>query len=162
MSARAAQTRAYWCLLLISMFLSGSPARGDDQATKEPVKLFPACKIHSHEDYYPEPARRLHAQGRFVVEFLVDDRGRPEHVSIAESPAKIFSASAFRLVSSLRCTLPEDWWSRGGANHRFRLGIYYFLADCKLSERLCVAPHMQVTDTDIDDFITVTGSAPRR
>ena len=154
---KAVERKASACcsVLLVSALLSSSLARGDDGTTNEPVKLFPACKNSSREDFYPFEALRLHIQGRVVVEFLIDQRGKPAQVSVTESPGKALSTGALNFVRNLRCKLSDDW-SQGVSNHRFRLGIYYVLVDCKLSQPCARPPNMRVTDNDIDDSMIVT------
>lgn len=155
------QTKTYCNVLLVSTLLLSEVVQGDDGNSNEPVKHSFACRPLSQEDYYPPEALRLNIQGRVLVEFSIDKRGRPAQVSVTQSPNEVLSAGATRLTRSLHCKLSDDWWIEG-ANHRARLGIYYVLIDCKPAEPCTAPPNMRVTDTDIDESMIITAQSFRR
>ena len=102
------------------------------QETAGQVHKMPRLKrIHSVEDYYPEVARRYGQQGRVVLEFKINRRGRPVDPVIVETgPTPQFDDSARRLVKSLEYDVPVEWEQSASGDYRYRLSVKYRLFQC--------------------------------
>ena len=143
--------KTYRIALLISSVLFNdfcNVAHADDSTNK--VWKLPSCKSHpGNEDYYPTRARREGIQGRVLVEFSISQRGVVADAVVTQSdPPSWFDDDARRIVRNLRCTVPDNWQSNGGADHRFRLAVHYQLLKCESG--VACNPHAVGVPADTD------------
>ncbi len=97
----------------------------EDQLHKPPkIKTFP-----KHIDPYPEQGKRRHLEGRVLVEFGLDQSGKPVSVSILQAEAdRVLQTGALNLLEKIRFDMSTPGFD--ATDHRpFRLTFKFGLPD---------------------------------
>jgi TonB family protein len=94
-----------------------------DQAHKLPkIKTFPM-----QSDPYPEEGKRRHLEGRVLVEFGLDQSGKPVSVSILRAEAdRVLQTGALKLMQNIRYNMSAPGFDATDP-HPFRLTIKFGL-----------------------------------
>jgi TonB family protein len=96
------------------------------------VPALPHFQAAFGQDWFPVVAKRMGLEGRVLVGFDIDARGRAKNISVIWSENTVFESSAVEILKGARFSLPSDW-ANSGASRRWRLGFVYrlFPASCQ-------------------------------
>ena len=76
--------------------------------------------------YYPDQAKRTRSQGRFLLEFAIDDRGKAAQINLERAEGdKILSDSAVALLKGAVFERPT-----AATSQRFRMSVVFELRPC--------------------------------
>jgi TonB family protein len=121
--------------------------------SQSPLAL-PKVKSLGKGIYYPDQAKRLEAQGRILLGFQINDRGRATRISIESVEAsKILSDSAVAILKELVFERPAAPASAVVGAEQYRISIVFELEPCG---------GLQHFDVPKDARISVCGSRLRR
>ena len=120
------------------------------QETERPP--LPALSVSLGSALYPSAALKAELQGRALVEFSIDKKGRVDNATLLEAePVGQFESTALTVVKKVRFTVPDDWRDSGATEQRYRLSVLFKLSPCEAPA--CVAP---VAHDGADDFLIVS------
>lgn len=89
------------------------------------VKLPHSCRNDGPANLYPQAAERARLQGRVLVEFDLDPKGRPTHARVvAEEPVGVFAKGTLRWAQNYRCPGAPP------AGQKIRLTFIYAMIPC--------------------------------
>jgi TonB family protein len=145
------RTCAILCLALLGPTYMSCRALADEAPAAE-SQLPPVLpKVKSRGTiYYPDQAKRLNAQGRILLGFNIDDRGRAAEIKIESAEGiKILSDSAVTILKSLVFELPAAPVSAALGSEQYRMSVVFELAPCG---------KLQHFDVPKDARISVCGS----
>jgi TonB family protein len=143
------------CLALLGPLCASFPAFSDEipAAESQSPPVMPKVTSHGKGNYYPDQAKRQNAQGRFLLGFKIDDRGRAAQINIELAEGnKILSDSAVALLKGVvfeRPTVPEPT----ATSQRYRMSVVFELTPCG---------RLQHFDVPKDAQMSVCGSLVRR
>jgi TonB family protein len=139
---RSARYKWPICLVLLAF----ATARGDD--ARPPL---PDMKLELNSAFYPSVARESRTQGRVLLAFNINKRGKVEQENVVQSePAGTFDESAIRVLKKIKFTVSDDWDEKAGPLQRYRLTVLFKISPCP--PETCTAPK---TYDDSDDFVIV-------
>ena len=91
----------------------------------------PKIKSRRKGNYYPDVAKRLGAEGRALLAFNIDGRGRPVLVAIESTDgSKLLTDYAVEILNSMVFDTIVTPASAGLANQRFRFSFVFELTPC--------------------------------
>jgi len=136
-----------------ALSVAGAMRTGLADSSSAPAFSYPKCKVvPSYEDFYPPTAIRLNLQGRVYVAFTIGQTGRVDKYKvISAEPGETFNKAALRILSKLRCDVPEFWEKQHGSEQEFRINFTFVLDSNELEP---FAPS--------DDSITIRGASVAR
>jgi len=99
-------------------------------AESQPLPALP--KIRSKGTiYYPDKAKRLNAQGRFLLAFRINDHGRAAEIKIESAEgSEILSDSAVTIVKNLVFERPAAQASAVLGSQQYRMSVVFELEPC--------------------------------
>lgn len=104
---------------------------------------------------YPAAQQRQGLQGRVLVAFTINKRGRANDPVVVDSePAGEFDAVAIKAIKQVRFTVPDDWEDSGDSAYQYQLSVLFKLSPCM--PPACVAPKPHDA---ADDFLILGGEA---
>jgi TonB family protein len=116
--------------------------------------VMPKVTSHGKGIYYPDQAKRLEAQGRILLGFQINDRGRATRISIESAEAsKLLSDSAVTILKEMVFERPATPASAVVGSEQYRMSIVFELEPCG---------GLQHFDVPKDARISVCGSRLRR
>jgi TonB family protein len=125
-------------------------AQEEPAAVSQSPPVMPKVKSLGKGIYYPDQAKRLEAQGRILLGFKINDRGRTTGISIESAEAsKILSDSAVAILKELVFELPAAPASAVSGSQQYRMSFVFELTPCG---------HLQHFDVPEDARISVCGS----
>jgi TonB family protein len=128
MEYRASELTSWLTLLtlvVLSIVLSHSPARAQTPAGGDADRI-PRIGMAAHS-YYPMQAQCLGITGRVGLEYSLDRKGRVRNIAVAESAGGLLDASAKKLLTDARYSLPADWAMNGDPETRFKVAVIFEL-----------------------------------
>jgi TonB family protein len=119
------------CLGLAAPLYVSYRALGDDAPAAESQSLV-LPKIKSQRTiYYPDKAKRLNAQGRFLLAFRINDHGRAAEIKIESAEgSQLLSDSAVTIVKSLVFERPAAPASAVLDSQQYRMSVVFELEPC--------------------------------
>jgi TonB family protein len=150
------RARAILCLALLSSLCMPFQALADEvpAAESQSSPVLPKIKSPGKGIYYPDQAKRLEAQGRILLGFGINDRGRATRISIESAEAsKLLSDSAVAILKELVFERPAAPASAALGSEQYRMSIVFELEPCG---------GLQHFDVPKDARISVCGSRLRR
>ena len=130
-------------------------ALGDDAPAAESQlsAVMPKVKSLGKGIYYPDQAKRLEAQGRILLGFEINDRGRATQISIESAEAsKLLSDSAVAILKEFVFERPAAPASTVVGSLQYRMSVVFELEPCG---------GLQHFDVPKDARISVCGSRLR-
>ena len=146
---------AILCLALLGPLCMPSPAFSDEipAAESQSQAVMPMVKSLGKGIYYPDQAKRLEAQGRILLGFQINDRGRATRISIESAEAsKILSDSAVAILKEFVFERPAAPASAAAGSEQYRISVVFELEPCG---------GLQHFDVPKDARISVCGSRLR-
>jgi TonB family protein len=119
------------CLGFAAPLYMSYGAFGDDApAAESQSSVLPKIKSKG-TIYYPDKAKRLNAQGRFLLAFRINDHGRAAEIKIESAEgSEILSDSAVTIVKNLVFELPAAPASAVLGSEQFRMSVVFELEPC--------------------------------
>ena len=142
-------------LALLGALCTSSPAFSDEvpAAESQSQAVMPKVKSLGKGIYYPDQAKRLEAQGRILLGFQINDRGRATRISIESAEAsKILSDSAVAILKEFVFERPAAPASAAVGSEQYRMSVVFELEPCG---------GLQHFDVPKDARISVCGSRLR-
>ena len=124
---------AILCLALLGPLCTSSPAFSDEipAAESQSQAVTPMVKSLGKGIYYPDQAKRLEAQGRILLGFQINDRGRATRISIESAEAsKILSDSAVAILKEFVFERPAAPASAAAGSEQYRISVVFELEPC--------------------------------
>jgi TonB family protein len=129
-------------------------AQEEPSAVSQSPPVLPKVKSFGKGIYYPDQAKRLEAQGRILLGFQINDRGRATRISIeSEEANKILSNSAVAILQEFVFERPAAPASAALGSEQYRMSFVFELEPCG---------GLQHFDVSKDARISVCGSRLRR
>jgi TonB family protein len=120
-----------WLALLGSLCMFHRTLAQEPSAVSQLPPVLPKLKSLGKGIYYPDQAKRLEAQGRILLGFEINDRGRATQISIASAEAsKLLSDSAVTILKELVFELPAAPASAVVGSLQYRMSIVFELEPC--------------------------------
>ena len=111
----------------------------------------PPLNVSLGSALYPSEALKAGLQGRALVEFSIDKKGRVDNEALVEAePTGQFEEVALDVVKKVKFTVPDDWRDIGGIEQRYKLSVLFKISPCEAPA--CIAP---VAHDGADDFLIV-------
>jgi TonB family protein len=140
------------CLGFAAPLCMSYGALGDDAPAAESQSVLPKIKSMG-TIYYPDKAKRLNAQGRFLLAFRINDHGRAAEIKIESAEgSEILSDSAVTIVKNLVFERPAAPASAVLGSEKHRMSVVFELEPCG---------RLQHFDVPKDARISVCGSRLR-
>jgi TonB family protein len=142
------------CLALLVPLCMSFSVFSDEMpvAESQSPPVMPKVTSHGKGNYYPDQAKRRNAQGRFLLGFTIDDRGRAAQINIEQTEGnKLLSDSAVALLKDMvfeRPIAPDP----AAVSQRYRLSVVFEMAPCG---------RLQHFDVPKDAQMSVCGSIRR-
>jgi outer membrane biosynthesis protein TonB len=100
-------------------------------AASQSQPSLPRIKSQRKRSYYPDKAKRLMAEGRTLLAFNIDKRGRPAQVAIEDTDgSKLLTDYAVEILNSMVFDLSAAPASLELENQRYRLSFVFELTPC--------------------------------
>jgi TonB family protein len=144
---------AILCLaILISLCMSYRTLADEVPAAEsQSLPVLPKLKSLGKGIYYPDQAKRLEVQGRILLGFRINDRGRAKQISIESAEAsKLLSDSAVAILKELVFEQPAP---AASGSEQYRMSVVFELEPCG---------GLQHFDVPKDARISVCGSRLHR
>src|ERR1700732_974087 len=107
------------------------PANDDTPRSAQSLPVMPKVKSLGRGIYYPDQAKRLEAQGRILLGFQINDRGRATRISVESAEAsKILSDSAVAILKEMAFEQPAAPASAVVGSEQYRLSVVFELEPC--------------------------------
>ncbi len=93
----------------------------------------PPCHLENagQEDFYPDRAQRAGTEGRVLVEFSLDEQGRPTQVAILRAePRGVFESTVQAFLQHARCLQVLSPSDRTTKPSRYRMGFVFRRRPC--------------------------------
>jgi TonB family protein len=123
---------AILCLALLLPPCMSARAFADDAPATESSSppAIPKFKLRIGNDTYPDQAKRMNAQGRILLGFEIDNRGRAMQINIESAEAnKILSDSAVSVLKAMKFELPAVPGSTA-TSQQYRLSVVFEMTPC--------------------------------
>jgi TonB family protein len=128
-------------------------AQEEPSAVSQSLPVMPKVKSPGKGIYYPERAKLLKAQGRILLGFQINDRGRAAEIKIESAEAsKLLSDSAVAILQEMVFEQPAAPASAALGSQQYRMSIVFELEPCG---------GLQHFDVPKDARISVCGSRLR-
>jgi TonB family protein len=124
---------AMLCLVLATFGTTSPLLSAEDTPFVASASQPPLPKIKSlrRSIYYPDRAKRLRAEGRTLLAFNIDSRGRPVQISIESTDgSKLLTDSAVEILSGTVFNSAEVPAPPGLGSQRYRLSVVFELTPC--------------------------------
>jgi TonB family protein len=147
---------AILCLALLGSLCMSYRALAQEEpsAVSQSPPVMPKVTSHGKGIYYPDQAKRLEAQGRILLGFQINDRGRATRISIESAEAsKLLSDSAVTILKEMVFERPAAPASAVVGSEQYRMSVVFELEPCG---------GLQHFDVPKDARISVCGSRLRR
>jgi TonB family protein len=147
--------------ILLGLILVGQAllpgAIANAQGTGAAKRPLPQFSVQLEDLTYPGSAEKAGIQGRALVAFTINKRGRVDGpVIVSAEPAVPFADAALTAIKQVRFEVPSDWVASGGPTYQYQLSVLFKLSPCVAPA--CVAPKPH---EGADDFLMITADAKR-
>jgi len=125
------------CMILCAAFCYGAftssfvLAQGSSSVASESEQSLPRIKSNGKGLYYPDKAKRLSAEGRSLLAFNIDGRGRPKQITVESTDgSKLLTDYAVELLKNMVFDSPVAAATSSLENRPYRLSFVFELTPC--------------------------------